>query len=172
MTLRKLVRITLFTLGTFFGIVAIAVLSVVIYFSEPHIEVTEIRTTSEPQTVKVRWYLSCEEEFFVDDKNKKFYDPQVPAGGVYPGVGPVMSSDIKFVLVGYPYKERRRNIFTGTVSEQRSERFDVIEWHVVTPYPTLVGDEFVESNKPLGWKSNKSDAKYFSQSDKRHRSGC
>lgn len=171
-SLRRLVRITLLSFSILFGVVVIANMFVVIYLSEPYIEVTEMRSTSVPQTVEVTWYISCERGYYYDDENKKHYDPMVPTGGVMPGVSPVMSSDTRFVLVGYPYKALRRNIFTGSVNEQRSERFDVVEWHVVTPYPLWDGEKYIESNKPLDWKSDKSDMKYFAQVDQRRKGGC
>jgi len=170
-TLRRLVRITLLSLGTLFGVVVIAVLFVAIYLSEPFIEVSEMRSASVPQAVKVTWYINCGEDYY-EDENEKHYDPQVPNGGVYPVVGPIMSSGTQFVLVGYPYKALRRNIFTGSVNEQRSERFDVVEWHVVTPYIIWDGESDIESNKPLEWKSDKSDAQFFAQLDRSRKGGC
>jgi hypothetical protein len=170
-TLRRIVHFTLVALGAIFGVAVIAVLFVVIYFGEPYIQVTEVRSTNEQKTVKVRWYVSCEEEYYVDE-NEKFYDPQVPVGGVPPGVGPVMFSDTEFVLVGYPYKEIRRNIFTSSVNEQRSTRFDVIEWYVVIPYRTLEGEEYIESYKPIEWKSDKTSPQLFSELDRSRKGGC
>lgn len=169
--LPRLIRITLLSLGILFGIVINVVLFVVIYFGKPYIAVTEIRSSSEPKTVKVRWYLSCEEEYY-EDENEKFYDPQVPVGGVSPGVLPVRSSNTEFVLVGYPYRELHKNIFTGSVNEERSERFDVIEWHVVTPYTTLEGEEYIESNKPLEWTSGKTEVQFFTQFYRSRKGGC
>jgi hypothetical protein len=170
-TLRRIVRITLLSFGILLGVVVIAVMFLVIYLSEPYIEVTEMRSMSVPQTVEVTWYLSCGRDYY-DDENKKHYDPIVPTGGVAPGVGPVMSSGTRFVLVGYPYMALHRNIFTGSVKEQRSERFDVVEWHVVTPYHIWDAEKDIESNKPLGWKSDKSDTQFFAQVDQRRKGGC
>lgn len=171
-SLRRLVRITLLTLGTLFGGVVVAMLFAVIYFSKPYIDVTEVRSMSLPQTVKVTWYISCGDDYY-EDENEKHYDPRVPVGGVLPGVdSTVMSSGTRFVLVGYPYKELHRNMFTGSVNEQRSERFDVIEWHIVTPYLIWDGEKDIESNRPLGWKSDNSDARFFAQFDRRRKGGC
>jgi len=170
-TLRRIVRITLVTLGAIFGVAVTIVIFVVIYFGKPYIQVTEVRSTTEPKMVKVRWYVSCEEEYYVDE-NEQFYDPQVPVGGAPPGVGPVMFPDTEFVLVGYPYKEIHRNIFTNSVNVQRSERFDVTEWHVVTPYRTFEGEEEIESYKPKEWKSDKTSSRYFSELDRSHKGGC
>ncbi|HEY6095728.1 MAG TPA: hypothetical protein VIU93_12325 [Gallionellaceae bacterium] len=169
--LRQIVRITLVTLGAIFGVVVIVVLFAAIYFGEPYIQVTEVRSTAEPRTIKVRWYVSCEEEYYVDE-SEKLYDPQVPIGGKYPGVAPVMFPDTEFVLVGYPYKELRMNVFTRSVNEQRSKRFDVIAWHVVTPYRTLEGEEDIESYKPIEWKSDKTSPQYFSELDRSQKGGC
>jgi len=166
-TLRRLVRITLFSFSILFGVLAIAVM----YLSEPYIEVTEVRSTSVPQTVEVTWYLNCERDYY-DDENKNHYDPVVPIGGVMPGVRPVMSSGTRFVLVGYPYKALRKNIFTGSVNEQRSERFDVVEWRVVTPYTLWDGEKDIEINKPLEWKIDKSVMKSFAKIEQRRKDGC
>lgn len=170
-TPRRLVRIKLLTLSILFGVAFMALLFEVIYLSEPYIEETEMRSTSVPQTVEVTWYVNCGEDYY-EDEIKKHYDPRVPIGGVAPVVRPIMSSGTRFVLVGYPYKALRRNIVTGSINERRSERFDVVEWHVVTPYLIWDGEKDVESNKRLEWKGNNSDAQFFAQSDRRRKGGC
>lgn len=137
---------------------------------EPYLEVTEVRASSVPQMVEVAWHLSCEEDYF-EDSDKLRYEPHLPVGGEFPYVHPVMYSGTRFVFVGFPYTERRRNRFTGNVESGRLERFDLIEWHVLPPYIASRGDEKIESYEPIGWKGGQASEPFVARSD-RGKEGC
>jgi hypothetical protein len=154
-------RMALFALLTILVLSSVAALAI----WKPYIEVTEVRATTTPQTVQVMWYLACEADYYEDDRKQR-YLPEVPAGGKEPVVGPFMMSGTQFVLVGYPYMELHRNRFTGQVDQQRSERFDVIEWHVVPPYLIWDGKKEIERNEPAGWKSQEIPARFAAQIDR------
>jgi hypothetical protein len=168
--MRQKFRGMLLVVGGLVCLITIATLCLFVYVQRPHIEVTEVRATPGLQTVQVTWSLQCEDEHFEDDHNQR-YSPNIPVGGKEPYIGPVPKSGTSFVLVGYPYMALNRNRFTGKVEKQRSERFDVIEWHVVTPYFIWDGTREVESNEPVGWKIEEATAQFVAQTDRPHR-GC
>jgi hypothetical protein len=159
--LRQIVRIVLLAAGGLVGLAAIAIW-------KPYIEVTEVRATAEPQAVQVTWYLGCEEDYYEDD-DKQRYLPQLPVGGEPPAVGPAMTPGTRFLLVGHSYAALHRNLFTGRIDRRRSERFDVIEWHVVPPYFLWNGEKQIESSEPVGWKSEKVPAQFIAQLDRRRK---
>jgi len=80
-----------------------------------------------------------------------------------------MTPGTRFVLIGYPYTAFNRNRFTGKVDKQRSERFDVIEWHVVPPYIIWDGAKETESNEKVGWKSGEVLPQFVAQVDRSRR---
>ena len=168
--MRPVLRRVLLVIGGLASLFAIAILCRFAYAQKLHIEVIEVRATSEPQAVLVTWFLRCEDEYFEDDHNYR-YLPNIPLGGKEPSIGRVAKSGTRFLLIGYPYTELNRNRFTGKVEEQRSERFDVIEWHVVTPYFIWDGANERESNEPVGWKGEEATAQFVAQTD-RPRRGC
>ena len=168
--MRRVLRGVLLVVGGLLALFAIAILCLFVYIQKPHIEVTEVRATPSPQTVQVMWSLRCEDEYFEDAHGQRYF-PNVPVGGRDPYIGPVPTSGTSFVLIGYPYTALNRNRFTGKVEKQRSERFDVIEWHVVTPYFIWDGENEVESNEPVGWKSEEATARFVAQVDRSHQ-GC
>lgn len=153
------------------GVVLAAFAALVIYLSEPLVKVTEMRAASIPQTVGVTWIINCGTTYYIGE-NEKRYDPQVPNGGLEPVVKPVMYSGTEFVMTGYPYKEIHKNRLTGYEYEIRSERFDVIEWHIVPPYIALQGEDYKETRQPLGWKSENTDPPFISHYERKRQSGC
>ena len=165
----RLSRKTGYLIDGIAGLVATGALVLVIGIRKPYLEVTEVRASAS-ELVEVTWFLSCEEDYFEGPGNLR-YQPQLPAGGEYPYVHPVMHAGTRFVFMGYPYTEHRRNRFTGNVETERSERFDLIEWHVLPPYVTSSGDEDMESYEPVGWKSGGASAQFVAQPN-RSREGC
>ena len=159
-----------YVIGGIAGLAATAALFLFLIIRKPYLEVTEVRASSVPLLVEVTWFLSCEEDYFEGSGNLR-YQPQLPAGGEYPYVHPVMHAGTRFVFMGYPYTEHRRNRFTGNVETERSERFDLIEWHVLPPYVTSSGDEGMERYEPVGWKSGGASAQFVAQPN-RSREGC
>ena len=159
-----------YVIGGIAGLVATAALFLFVIIWQPYLEVTEVRASSVPQLVEVMWLISCEKDYF-ESPDKLRYEPQIPVGGEYPYVHPVMHPETRFIFIGYPYRERRRNRFTGNVETVRSERFDVLEWHVLPPYVTSSGDKDVESYEPVGWKSV-AVAAHFVARVHRDRKGC
>jgi len=153
---RQIPRVVEFAAGGLVSLCAIAFLCLFVFVHKPYIEVTEVRATSKPQAVRVSWYLGCEEDYY-EDVDKQRYLPWVPIGGEPPVLGPVMKPGTGFMFVGYPYTALYRNRFTGKVETRRSERFDVIEWHVVPP------------NEPAGWKSAEAPAKFTALLERRGR---
>jgi len=165
----RLSRKTGYLIDGIAGLVATGALVLVIGIRKPYLEVTEVRASASV-LVEVTWFLSCEEDYFEGPGNLR-YQPQLPAGGEYPYVHPVMHAGTRFVFMGYPYTEHRRNRFTGNVETERSERFDLIEWHVLPPYVTSSGDEGMERYEPVGWKSGGASAQFVAQ-PRRSREGC
>ena len=159
-----------YVIGGIAGLVATAALFLFVIIWQPYLEVTEVRASSVPQLVEVMWLISCEKDYF-EGPDKLRYEPQIPVGGEYPYVHPVMHAGTRFVFMGYPYTEHRRNRFTGNVETERSERFDLIEWHVLPPYVTSSGDEGMERYEPVGWKSGGASAQFVAQ-PRRSREGC
>jgi len=154
--------------GALVSLTATAILCLYVYLQKPHIAVTEVRAALEPQTVRVMWSLRCEEEYFEDALGQR-YLPNIPVGGKEPYVGGVPKSGTGFVFLGYPYTQVLRNRITGHVEKRRSEHFDVIEWHVVTPYFISDGANEIESDEPVGWKSEVAAARFVAQIDRPHR---
>jgi len=123
-----------------------------IHMNEPYLSVTEVRAANTPETVEVAFIVACEDAYFADERFK--YDPLLPDETDLP-TGIHLSGN-RFVFTGYPYKLIRRNIFTGAITERRSERLDVFEWHMVTPYRIWnpeTGEEH-NSDAPLGWRAS------------------
>ena len=157
-TTRHLIRLSLIAAGVLVSLAAVAVW-------KPYIEVTEVRATATPQTVQAGWYLGCEQDYFEDAEGRR-YLLQFPPEGEAPAVGVVMMPGTRFALVGFAYSALRRNRFTGNVEEQRSERFDVIEWHVLPPYFTWDGEKEIERDEPVGWKSASLPAQFIARVDR------
>jgi len=168
--MHQIPRGVLLVVGGLVCLIAIAILWLFVHVQKPHIQVTEVRATPDPQAVQVTWSLRCEDEYFEDDHNQR-YLPNIPVGGKEPYIGPVPKSGTSFVLIGYPYMALNRNRFTGKVEKRRSERFDVIEWHVVNPYFIWDGTNEIENNEPIGWKSEAATAQFIAQTERPH-GGC
>lgn len=155
--LRRVARFLLLSLGGLVAATAITVLGAVVYFQNAY-EVTEVRTSSEAENVQITWNIVCGDSYY-DDVSGRRYLPNVPVGGKNPEDffgGVAMFPGNRVNLTGFRYKALRRNIFTGTVTEEHSERFDVLAWTLVTPYELVDedGEHVVESNAPIGWKSD------------------
>ena len=109
-----------------------ALLCVYIYLAEPHLRVSEIKSTTTPETLELEWNVRCETSYYQTAAGLK-YQPIVPVGGKEVGEGEqpkdfsAIVSGNRFVVVGYPYQSIHRNIFTGNTTKRHSERFDVIE---------------------------------------------
>ena len=77
--MRPVLRRVLLVIGGLASLFAIAILCRFAYAQKLHIEVIEVRATSEPQAVLVTWFLRCEDEYFEDDHNYR-YLPNIPLG--------------------------------------------------------------------------------------------
>jgi hypothetical protein len=175
-TLRRVARFLLLSLGGLVAAIAIAVLGAFVYFHKPYVEVTEVRASSEAETVQVTWNIGCEDSYYEAVDGRR-YLPNVPVGGKNPedffgGIAMVPGNRLN--LTGYRYKALLKNIFTGTVTEGHSERFDVLAWSLVSPYVLRDKDgEHVESNAPIGWKSDMSFPTFGAHATSRPQSaGC
>jgi hypothetical protein len=170
--LRRVFRYLLITVGTLLAVASVAYLCLLFYAYKPYIEVTEVRASDQLQTVRITSTMGCEDPHYEADDGRR-YMPLVPTDGkdVGDGIGLFVTGN-SFILTGYPYKARLRNIFTGKVVEQHSERFDVVAWNIVVPYrrPGVNGED-IESNEPLGWKSEELNP-MFANSVQKQSSGC
>lgn len=173
-TFRRVARFLLLTLGGLFAVIAIAVLGAFVYFRKPYLGVTEVRA-KEPESVQVTWNIGCEESYYEAIDGRR-YLLIVPAGGKNPEDffgGMAMVPGNRVSLTGYRYKALLRNIFTGTVTEEHSERFDVLAWSIVTPYMLWEENgEQVESDAPIGWKSDERVPTFTTHAGRAQSTGC
>lgn len=146
-----------------------------IYFAKPYIiEINEVRTTGKLETVHASWGRACGEEFLSEGYEGTKLRLVVPEGGITPEDTNAIVSDNEFVITGYRYKKIHKNFLTGEIIEKRSQRFDIIKWHAVTPYEVYVKNKDVlteKTNKPLGWQSPESEPKFASYSGRKS-GGC
>lgn len=145
-------------IAAYLSLAVIATLSALsIYLSRPWIiEIAELRSTGELETIHAYWGRACGEDFLSEEATLLHLDIYVPQGGMTPAESGATVPDNLFVITGYRYKRIEKNYLTGKVREYPSGRVDAIEWHVVPPYQAYVDDPDVlieEMSTPLGWMS-------------------
>ncbi len=150
-------------------------LGLVAYLVEPWVIQTEVMATGKRETIQGLYGLACGEEFIeefsTDESSLGKLVLVVPEGGIAPEETRAAVKDNLFVLAGYRYKIRRRNVFTGKITETRSPRFDVVAWHVVRPYRVFENGDYKQVNTPLGWTSQNPEALYQPPTASKNR-GC
>jgi hypothetical protein len=157
----------------FLAVIVVALLALLIFARKPYLEIEEVRASTQPQTLQVTSAMGCEESYYVAADGRR-YIPYVPDGGKELEQDfQVFITGNNFVLTGYPYKTVLRNVFTGAVVEERSERFDVLAWSIIVPYKTQgENGEDLEGSKPLNWKSIDPAPTFAARADRPHSSGC
>ncbi len=169
--IRKLLKVfaysMAFLIACFLGLVA--------YFEEPWVIKTEVMATGKRETIRGLYGLACGEEFIEEfgagETSLGRLVLVVPEGGISPETTAAAVHGNLFVLTGYRYKTRRRNLFTGKIEETRSPRFDLVAWHVVRPYQVYKNGDYVQVNAPLGWTSQNPEALFQPPAASRHQ-GC
>jgi hypothetical protein len=147
-----------------FVTLAVIVIGGLVYLNEPHIRVSEVRTTGALETIHVSWGMACGEEFISEIENENTIGRLqlvTPEGGepLEQSVAAVQNNE--FVITGYRYTTVRRNIFSNQIKKIAGPRFDVVGWHVVTPYRVHDGNvDTKEVNTPLGWSSKGLNQKF------------
>jgi len=116
---------------------------------------------------------ACGEEFIDEGSPGTRLNLVVPEGGVTPGDTDAAVSDNIFIFSGYCYKSVQKNLLNGEVNEIRSQRIDVIKWHVVPPYKVHTGDgaDTKKISSPLGWQSQELEPK-FTLNNRLEAGGC
>lgn len=143
---------------------ATIVIGGLVYLYEPHIVVSEVRTTGAVETIHASWGMACGEEFISEIENENSLGRLqlvTPEGGepLEQSVAAVQNNE--FVITGYRYTTVRRNIFSNRINQIAGPRFDVVSWHVVTPYRVHDGSvDTKEVSTPLGWSSKGSNQKF------------
>ena len=135
-----------------------------VYLYEPHIVVSEVRTTGALETIQASWGMACGEEFISEIENGHAVGKlklATPEGGepLEQSIAAVQNNE--FVITGYRYTTVRRNVFSEQIEKIAGPRFDVVSWHVVTPYRVHDGNvDTKEVSTPLGWSSNGLNTKF------------
>ena len=152
--LRRLVRYLAMSVAVLASLLLVGYACLFLYTTRPYLEVTEVRAASTPQAFIMTWTVNCGEAYYQSDDKRKYW-PQAPVGGKIPHDYPqIMWNGNSFVLIGYPYKKLLTNIFTGSKTEEHSERLDLVEWHIVTPYRVVNDKGESQSEEPVEWKNN------------------
>jgi hypothetical protein len=158
--LKKLFRIVKYMFVT----LTVIVIGGLVYLYEPHILISEVRTTGALETIHASWGMACGEEFISEIESEHTIvrlKLATPEGGEPLEQSVAAVKDNEFVITGYRYTTVRRNIFSGQIEKIAGPRFDVVSWHVVTPYRVHDGNvDTKEVSTPLGWSSNGLNQKF------------
>lgn len=149
----------------------------VLYLIEPHIAVSEVRITDRVETIRGEYGIACEATYmfgYKGDEDLGKLKLVLPDGGIDPESTEAAVPGNSFELTGYRYKAIRRNRITRHVDQVSSGRFDLVEWHVITPYNIYSFDEqgnYAQSSTPLGWEG-RDDQLTFAANISRAHHGC
>lgn len=166
MNYKKILKKSLRIIAYLMAVLAIVWLGLFIYLSRPWIvNIEESRTTGKLETIRATWGRDCGEDFLAEENSGLKLTLVVPDGGKTPGQTRAAVPDNEFIITGYRYKRVQKNLLSGEVRQLPARRFDVIAWHVVTPYKAYVDDPDVlikEVSTPLGWHSEVPDPAFIS----------
>lgn len=161
MNFKKALKIFLQIIAGIIATLAVVWLGLFVFLSKPWIvNIAENRVTGKLETIRAVWGRDCGEDFLEEERTGLKLSLAVPAGGKTPDQTNAVVPDNEFIITGYRYKLVQKNLLSGEIRQLPSARFDVVAWHVVTPYQAYVDDPDVlikEVNTPLGWHSRVPD---------------
>ena len=110
-----------------------------IYSLNPFENIIEQRASNNVETIKVIYVNitgndNCAKLYKVADSPKEAVFPAYPQVIESIEETKLAYSDNVFILKGYSYNWVTKNSLTGSKVTEKSPRFDVIEWQVITPY--------------------------------------
>ena len=156
------------------GLSAVGLAGLYVYVAKPYVARHEWRESAQPTTIEVMYVaMACGEHSprlyelvaGADGAGQWSHTPTLlalPDGMASPEDTQYAVGGNVFVLTGYRYRRRDRNILTGAVKTYRAPRFDVVSWQVRAPYEiwTASGDR-VTRHEADGVAGNEKPATRF-----------
>lgn len=128
------------------GLSALCLAGIFVYVAKPHIKRHEWRASARPTTIQVMYVaMACGEysprlyEVVAQNDNSQRWSRSptilaLPKGMPSPEDTEFAVSGNVFVLTGFRYRGKERNVLTGETKDYRAARFDVTAWEIRTPY--------------------------------------